>query len=65
MSPSLPSEAPLVYVHRELTQALAEAPGEVKGAMAIDPVRSIGCHACAVACVSQYKLPPGGGLSVC
>lgn len=59
MSPSLPSEDPLVRMHRELALALAKDPDKVKWVMVIDLARCIGCHACAVACVSENKLPPG------
>ena len=49
MSPSLPSEDPLVRMHRELARALAKDPDKVKWVMVIDLARCIGCHACAVA----------------
>jgi Fe-S-cluster-containing dehydrogenase component len=59
MNESLPAEDPLVRMHRDLKRALAKDANQVKWAMVIDLAKCIGCHACAVACVSENKLPPG------
>lgn len=59
MSANLPAEDPLVRMHRELKRALARDKALVKWAMVVDLAKCIGCHACAVACVSENRLPPG------
>ena len=59
MSASLPTEDPLVRMHRDLKRAMAKDQDKVKWAMVIDLAKCIGCHACAVACASENRLPPG------
>lgn len=53
-----PTEDPLVRMQRDLKRALA-AKTTPSWIMVIDLAKCIGCHACAVACVSENHLPPG------
>jgi molybdopterin-containing oxidoreductase family iron-sulfur binding subunit len=43
----------------ELKRASAKEQAKVRWAMVIDQAKCIGCHACAVACVSENRLGPG------
>lgn len=59
MARTLPIEDPLIRMQRDLKKAKAADPAKVRWIMVIDLAKCAGCHACAVACVAENKLPPG------
>jgi len=52
-------EDPVVTMLDDLAKALKRPRSKRKWGMVIDKKKCSGCHACTVACVSEYKLPPG------
>ena len=49
----------LTRMQQDLQRALEKRPEERRWVMVIDLRKCIGCHACAIACVAENKLPPG------
>lgn len=49
----------LLTMQREFSKALKKAPESRRWGMLIDTRKCVGCHACTIGCVSEYKLPPG------
>ena len=49
----------LVIMQRDLARALTKPLEKRRWGMLIDTHKCIGCHACTIGCVSEYKLPPG------
>ncbi len=59
ISASLPAEATVVRMQRELKRALEKPIDQRKWAMVIDSRKCIGCSACTIACKAENHLPPG------
>ncbi|MBI5523634.1 MAG: 4Fe-4S dicluster domain-containing protein [Desulfarculus sp.] len=59
MAQPLPVEDHLIRMQRDLKRALGRDQAKVRWSMVIDQARCVGCHACAIACVAENKLPPG------
>ena len=49
----------LFTLQRDLEKALQKPPEKRRWGMLIDTRKCIGCHACTIGCVAEYKLPPG------
>ncbi len=49
----------LIRMQADLARALKKQPAERRWVMVIDLRKCVGCHACAIACVAENKLPPG------
>lgn len=49
----------LITMQKDLEAALARPAESVKWGMLIDTRKCVGCHACTIGCISEYKLPPG------
>ncbi|SDF02895.1 4Fe-4S dicluster domain-containing protein [Sporolituus thermophilus] len=49
----------LLIMQRDLAKALQKPPEKRQWGMLIDTRKCIGCHACTIGCVAEYKLPPG------
>jgi len=49
----------LLRMQRDLQRALRKPAHLRRWAMVIDLRKCVGCHACTIACVAEYKLPPG------
>lgn len=49
----------LVTMQKDLEAAVAKPKESVKWGMLIDTRKCVGCYACTIGCVSEYKLPPG------
>lgn len=49
----------LLTMQRDLAKALQKPPGKRRWGMLIDTRKCVGCHACTIGCVAEYKLPPG------
>lgn len=48
----------IITMQKEVEAALARPAESVKWGMLIDTRKCVGCHACTIGCVSEYKLPP-------
>ena len=57
MSPA--KEDLVVTMLSDLTRALRKPRSERRWGMVIDKRKCTGCYACTVACIAEYKLPPG------
>lgn len=49
----------LLVMQRDLAKALQKPPESRQWGMLIDTRKCVGCHACNIGCVAEYKLPPG------
>lgn len=49
----------LLTMQRDLTRALQKPSEKQRWSMLIDTRKCVGCHACTIGCVAEYKLPPG------
>lgn len=49
----------IITMQKEVESALARPAESIKWGMLIDTRKCVGCHACTIGCVSEYKLPPG------
>lgn len=49
----------IITMQRDLEATLVRPADSVKWGMLIDTRKCVGCHACTIGCVSEYKLPPG------
>ncbi|MDF2499439.1 MAG: phenylacetyl-CoA:acceptor oxidoreductase PadC subunit [Anaerosporomusa subterranea] len=49
----------LLTMQRDLAKALQKPLEKRKWGMLIDTRKCVGCHACTIGCVAEYKLPPG------
>ncbi|GMB02249.1 4Fe-4S dicluster domain-containing protein [Pelosinus sp. IPA-1] len=49
----------LLTMQSDLTRTLQKPPEKRHWGMLIDTRKCVGCHACTIGCVSEYKLPPG------
>lgn len=49
----------LLTMQRDLVRALQKPPEQRRWGMLIDTRKCVGCNACTIGCVSEYKLPPG------
>lgn len=49
----------LLIMQRDLDKALKKPREQRQWGMLIDTRKCIGCHACTIGCVAEYKLPPG------
>lgn len=49
----------LLVMQRDVTKALQKPPEKRQWGMLIDTRKCVGCHACTIGCVAEYKLPPG------
>ncbi len=56
---NLKMEDPVVTMLDDLAKALKRPRSARKWGMVIDKKKCTGCYACTVACVAEYKLPPG------
>ena len=57
--PERPDEDVLLRMQRDLKRAMAKPVEERRWVMVIDLQKCVGCHACAIGCVAENKLPPG------
>ncbi len=55
----LQQESVLVRMRKDIERTLAKPLDQRHWAMVIDLRKCVGCHACAVSCVAENKLPPG------
>lgn len=52
-------EDSLLTMQRDLAKAMQKPPEKRRWGMLIDTRKCVGCHACTIGCVAEYKLPPG------
>lgn len=49
----------LITMQNDLVRALQKPREERRWGMLLDTRKCVGCHACNIGCVAEYKLPPG------
>lgn len=49
----------LLVMQREIKEAIKRPTESKQWGMLIDTRKCVGCHACTIGCVAEYKLPPG------
>jgi molybdopterin-containing oxidoreductase family iron-sulfur binding subunit len=49
----------IIAMQKDLAKALQKPPDKRRWGMLLDTRKCIGCHACTIGCISEYKLPPG------
>jgi len=49
----------LITMQKDLEAAMKRPEESVKWGMLIDTRKCVGCYACTIGCISEYKLPPG------
>jgi len=49
----------LLTMQRDMARTLQKPPEKRHWGMLIDTRKCVGCHACTIGCIAEYKLPPG------
>ncbi|MBP2666309.1 MAG: Molybdopterin oxidoreductase, Psr/Psh family, PsrB-like Fe-S subunit [Firmicutes bacterium] len=49
----------LITMQADLDRAMKKSADQRRWGMLIDTRKCVGCHACTIGCVAEYKLPPG------
>ncbi|HWR09699.1 4Fe-4S dicluster domain-containing protein [Sporomusa sp.] len=49
----------LLVMQRDVARTLQKPPEKRRWGMLIDTRKCVGCHACTIGCIAEYKLPPG------
>ncbi|MCL4458366.1 MAG: 4Fe-4S dicluster domain-containing protein [Chloroflexi bacterium] len=59
LPPAVAGEDPILRMMQDLRRALLKPVNQRRWSMAIDLRKCVGCQGCAIACVTENKLPPG------
>lgn len=59
LPPPIAGEDPILRMMQDLRRALQKPINQRRWSMVIDLRKCVGCQACAIACVTENKLPPG------